>query len=346
MLDKEGLNGEISVGVTFASLMAAISLFFTGVLIAQFQSFGPTIKVPLLFLIISTFSFIFAATIYNNAGTEVTLGKLKTVEKYMVYAKNIVEFLGLYPLILSTPLVIGAVTQDTFLRASTTIVAIVGMALYSQSKFSTLEKQLSAERKRLYSVAVVMLALFLYLSQALTQVGAVLPYNGIALVLLVILLVPAVYFSVKSKQYRVVVVRPFRMTDAEALAGVVARILAKAVQGRQPEAVISHIRDNASTDVILQLAKEQEVYVAVTEGRRVGFLALEDNTISSIWTDPGLQRKGVGRMLVQTAEAAASEFGHEDMRAFASSANVKFFEKLGYTRTEENDEHIVLHKDL
>src|SRR5687768_8591701 len=129
MLDKDGLTAEVSVGVTFAGLMSAASLFFTGILVAQYSSFDSSIKVPLIFLIVSTFSFIFAATIYSNAGTEITLNRLKLVEKYMVYAKNMVEFLGLYLFVLATPLVVGAVTEDNFLRAVTIIVALTGTAL-------------------------------------------------------------------------------------------------------------------------------------------------------------------------------------------------------------------------
>src|SRR3990167_8301954 len=112
MKNKYGLNWEVSVGVTFASFMGAVTLFFTGVLISQYKSFDSTIRVPLLLLIIATFSFIFAASIYSNAGAEITAGSTKAVKKYLIYANNIFEFLGLYLFIIATPLVIGSITQD------------------------------------------------------------------------------------------------------------------------------------------------------------------------------------------------------------------------------------------
>ena len=146
MLDKHGLTQEVSVGVTYASLMSAVSLFFTGVLISQYDAFDASIKVPLVFLIISTFSFIFAATIFSNAATELTLNKLYSVKRYMVYAKNIDELLGLYLFILATPMVLGAVTQDGFLRVVTIVVALTAFGLYSQSRFSILDDELTRTR--------------------------------------------------------------------------------------------------------------------------------------------------------------------------------------------------------
>src|SRR5581483_9186734 len=105
MKDKESLRAEIITGVTFATFMGAVSLFFTGLLIAQYTTFDKTIRVPVLFLIISTFSYIFSAAIYSNAGTEVTADDISKVRKYLIYANNIFEFLGLYLFILATPLV-------------------------------------------------------------------------------------------------------------------------------------------------------------------------------------------------------------------------------------------------
>src|SRR5689334_12501808 len=96
MGDKDDLNWEVSVGVTFAAFMSAVTLFFTGILVSQYNNFNPTIRIALLFLIISTFSFIFSASIYSNAGLEITQRKYKQVKKFLIYANNIFEFLGLY----------------------------------------------------------------------------------------------------------------------------------------------------------------------------------------------------------------------------------------------------------
>ena len=335
MLDKDGLNWEISVGVTFSSLMGAVSLFFTGVLISQYHSFDASIKVPLLFLIISTFSFIFSATIYSNAGTEVTLGKIKTVEKYMIYAKNIVEFLGLYPLILSMPLVIGAVTQDNFLRIATTIVALVGLALYSQSKFSVLEKQLPSRIKLLYSIVFMVLSISMYLSQFVTRPYGAFSYSNIGLALLLLLLGPTVYFSVHSRQYKVISIRSFREADAPHLSRIIAANLGK-IKVKGTALTHAEVALGSSEDTIRNLAQDGHLFVAVLGGKAAGLAGLRGDVLTTIFTDPSLHRKGVGRALVDYVEAEAIKQGHQHLEVHAST-DYKFYERLGFILVETDD---------
>lgn len=202
MKDRSSYNWEVSVGVTFASLMAAIALFFTGILIAQYNSFDDTIRVPLLFLIISTFSYIFAASIYSNASEEITLDHVGNVKKYLIYANNIFEFLGLYLLIISTPLVLGAVTNDNFLRISTICVALGGLILYSSSNFSMLHKEVKSNSlKHSITAMFVVLAGLLYFSQYSEQASKYLAYNQLATLLIVFALALTFAFCKRSKQY-------------------------------------------------------------------------------------------------------------------------------------------------
>ncbi len=202
MKDRSSYNWEVSVGVTFASLMAAIALFFTGILIAQYNSFDDTIRVPLLFLIISTFSYIFAASIYSNASEEITLDHVGNVKKYLIYANNIFEFLGLYLLIIATPLVLGAVTHDNFLRISAIIVALGGLILYSSSNFSMLHKELkSTTLKHVITFMFVALSGLLYFLQYSEQASQYLAYNQVATVLVVFAMGLTFAFCKRSKQY-------------------------------------------------------------------------------------------------------------------------------------------------
>lgn len=201
MKNKEGLSWEVSVGVTFSSFMGAITLFFTGILISQYSNFDSTLRVALLFLIISTFSFIFAATIYSNAGIDITAGKLDQVKKYLIYANNIFEFLGLYLLIITIPLIISSVTKDAFLRTVTITVATLGIALYSQSSFSILHKEtLGTAKKYLLTIIIVGLTLLLYLTQ-LTATDSLFSYKLLATLLLIALGSFTILSCRNSKQY-------------------------------------------------------------------------------------------------------------------------------------------------
>lgn len=199
---NQELSYEIEVGVTFSSFMSAVTLFFTGLLLAQFKSFDPTIKIPLLFLIISTFSFIFSASIYSNAGVEVTAHRFEAVHKYLSYANNILEFLGLYLFILATPLVVGAVTKDSFLRIATIVIALTALGLYSQSDFSILHKEVPNKNYKLtITFLIILFGLALYFSQHLTQTSKYFGYDYVGSVLLALMGILTYYFCRKSKQY-------------------------------------------------------------------------------------------------------------------------------------------------
>jgi len=199
-MKSNDLNWQVAGLITFASFMSATSLFFTGILVSQFHSFDATIKIPLLFLIISTFSFVFAASITIHAGGEIAHSRKAYVKKSLLYANNILEFLGLYLFIIATPLVIGAITSDGFLRFATAGVALIGITLYSQSSFSILHKEMHSTLKKLIVTAlIVLISIALYLSQFLAQTSNLSLHSYIAVLLVLLLASMATIFCIRSK---------------------------------------------------------------------------------------------------------------------------------------------------
>ncbi len=336
MLDKDGLTNEVSVGVTYSALMSAVALFFAGVLISKYNDFDQTIKVPLIFLIVSTFSFIFSATIYTNAGTEITLNKLRVVEKYMVYGKNLMELLGLYPFILATPMVIGAITQDSFLRTATIIVAITGFALYSQSKFSILDKELRRHEKRTVTVIIVILSLSLYYFQTASLAGARAVYSFLSVVLMGLIVGLAYQFSVKSKQYKPVYFREFTEGDAGKLASIVRLNLSRGRAKKLDSDITSIVTKRFSADNIGRMAAESQIFVAEFNDRLAGFAVLSGNELQGVFTDPDLQRKSIGRLLVNHIESIVESHGDKQIVAQASLLDHGFYTRLGYKSSPDN----------
>ena len=202
-MDKNTVSSESSIGVTFTSLMAAVTLFFAGILVSQYSSFSDTIRVPLILLIISTFSSIFAATIYSNANEEASINKIDKAKKHLTYCNVIFEFLGIYTLIFSIPLVVGSVTNDNFLGGTTMIIALVAFLLYAISGFSALHKEIRY-RKFKYIIAplLVLTNALLFLSQRYQSVDNMLPYNYISLFLVIFLLILTTVYSHNSSQYK------------------------------------------------------------------------------------------------------------------------------------------------
>lgn len=196
MNDKQSLIAEIETGVALSAFLGTVALFFTGILISQLRLFNPSIKVPILYLIISTFSFIFSASVYANAGGEMSRHDVAKVHSYMAMANNISEFLGLYLFVIAIPLVINAITADIFLRLSVAAVALIGLMLYSQSSFSILHRELSGIPKAFYTLLVGALGLALDLAQT-HQSDQFVAAAGL---LLGLVLVATLYFCFNTKQ--------------------------------------------------------------------------------------------------------------------------------------------------
>lgn len=335
MLDKEGITAEVSVGVTYSSLMSAVSLFFTGILVSQYKTFSVTIKVPLIFLIISTFSFIFSATIYTNAGTEISLGKLKVAEKYMVYAKNIMELLGLYLFILATPLVIGAITEDNFLRLVTIAVALVGFILYSQSHFSIFDKELRKDKKQLLSMVIVALTLALYYFQSASFANRLFYYSATAILVVLLLVAATDRFCKRSQQYKPTSMRHYSDVDAPVLSKIILENLKHLKKNVYAHELVAMLRTQSTPKAIRELAVTKQLYVAELDDKVVGLAVMDGAMLVNIYTDPGLQRKGIGRIIAEYVEQQAIRDGQASLTHLASKNDHDFYKKIGYRDVDQ-----------
>ncbi|RJO60236.1 hypothetical protein C4544_05680 [candidate division WS5 bacterium] len=169
---QENLNKysvSIQTAVSFAGLFAALSLFFTGLIITNYNQFSSSVRIPILFLIISTFGFLYATLIYVNATTELSIPRLDKCKRAVDIGNIISEYMGVYFLIFSIPLVITVISSDPFLRWSVLIVNLAGLVIYHLSRFSMMDYFFGKIHYLLLSPLLVMevlLFLFLDLSQS------------------------------------------------------------------------------------------------------------------------------------------------------------------------------------
>ena len=157
-------SAEADVGVSFGGLFSALTVFFTGLLISNYNSFSEYVRVPILFLVISTFGFVYATLIYANATAKLKSTELKSCEKAIRTADILSEFMGVYTLLISIPLVIPVVTDDVFLIYSVFISDVVGLIIYHLSSFDIVQEYYP--RAHFFIVAVIialMVALMFFL---------------------------------------------------------------------------------------------------------------------------------------------------------------------------------------
>jgi len=156
---------EVQTSVNVTAFMTGVTIFFTGLLITKFDSYDLSIKIPILFLLISTFGFLYSTLIYANASGEITrYNKGSRFNKNMNIGDSIGEYIGVYFLVLSIPLVINSITTDAFLRLATLIVSLMGLIVYHLSGFSIMERHYPKAHK-IILLFIVILEVSLYLTQ-------------------------------------------------------------------------------------------------------------------------------------------------------------------------------------
>jgi len=157
--------GEIQTGVSFTTFMTVMTMFFIGLLLTRFETFDPSVRIPVLFLVISTFGFLYSTLVYANASGEITRFDSRRAMRYMFIGNVISEYLGVYMLVFALPLVINAVTADLFLQYSVLIAALLGLALYSRSPFSIISRHMRGGKKLAFVSVVCAFDVALFLAQ-------------------------------------------------------------------------------------------------------------------------------------------------------------------------------------
>ena len=163
--DKNFLLNQVQTDVSLISFLTVISVFFTGALLPQFNSYDPSVRVPVSFLIVSTFAFLFSALILSNAGQRITEGDAQKTEKYLTWGYIISEYMGVFLFIFSIPLAMSIITTDAYLRAITSFSVVIGMGFYQFMGFSLLESHFTKSSK-LFSFLTLLLGVGLFASQA------------------------------------------------------------------------------------------------------------------------------------------------------------------------------------
>lgn len=163
-IDKDTYATVIGGDVGLISFLTVISVFFLGVLLPQFNSYDVSIKIPISFLIISTFGFLFSALILANSSQKVINNEFGKMEKHFLWGYTISEYLGVYLFVVSLPLLVNIITTDFYLRMVTLCAAVLGLTFYQLMGFSLLSDHF-AKKYKLFSVIIILFIVILFFSQ-------------------------------------------------------------------------------------------------------------------------------------------------------------------------------------
>lgn len=163
-------SSEANTGVQFGGLFSTLTLFFSGLLISNYNSFPSYVRVPLLFLILSTFGFVYATLIYANATSLLNSDSIKSCSKALNTADILSEFFGVYALLVAIPLVIPVVTNDIFLIFSVFVTDVAGMVIYHISRYSVILEYFPKTHFLIIGITILLMLMMLVLLKSDLQI--------------------------------------------------------------------------------------------------------------------------------------------------------------------------------
>jgi len=129
--------------------------------------------------------------------------------------------------------------------------------------------------------------------------------------------------------------REFLTTDLFAVKSLVHRTIAVCYPGHYCLEAVRFFANYHSEQAILQDAKEGCTLVLDRAGRILGTGTLVGDEIKRLFIEPGLQRHGLGRLIMQRLESRAISLGIGTVRLDASLPAKAFYDSLGYTTLGE-----------
>lgn len=147
-------------------------------------------------------------------------------------------------------------------------------------------------------------------------------------------------FMVRNPHYSIKVATE---ADIKGLETLIQSVLVKSNSSDYPEHVINFMCDYYSEDTILEKFDTKktwllESYKEDEDAKLIGTISLCNSEIQALFIDPNAQKGGYGRALLEAAEGFARENGLEKLHLSASLTAKVFYEKMGYSHLQMEDD--------
>jgi GNAT superfamily N-acetyltransferase len=129
--------------------------------------------------------------------------------------------------------------------------------------------------------------------------------------------------------------RQFRPTDLFAVKSLVHRTIATCYPGHYCLEAVRFFTSYHNEQAIVQDAHEGYTLVLEKAGRILGTGTLAGDEIRRVFVEPGLQKHGLGRLIMQRLEDRAESLGMTTIKLDASLPAKPFYDRLGYATIEE-----------
>jgi predicted N-acetyltransferase YhbS len=132
------------------------------------------------------------------------------------------------------------------------------------------------------------------------------------------------------------IVRAATVDDAPAVSRVILDALRQSNAKDYSPEVIERVGASFSPLALLNLFEQREVFVAVYDERIVGTASLDGRAVRTVFVAPEVQRRGVGRRLMEVVEDAARKAGIEVLVVPSSVTAEQFYADLGFKAVRDS----------
>ena len=132
------------------------------------------------------------------------------------------------------------------------------------------------------------------------------------------------------------VIRPARDDDADAVSAVIQKALRETNARDYAPEIIDRIALSFGPAAVSQLVAKRTVFVATLEGRIVGTASLDGSVVRTVFVEPGVQGRGIGRRLMAEVERTARERNVAVLAVPSSVTAETFYARLGFRSVRDS----------
>jgi citrate lyase synthetase len=135
-----------------------------------------------------------------------------------------------------------------------------------------------------------------------------------------------------------IIIRKFKSMDSLEVCNIIKRNLVEVNSKDYPEHIINNMCNLYTSDHLVEIAEERDIYVAELNGKIIGTASLEGNIICAVYVNIDYHKRGVGKKLIAFIEAAANNNSINLLQIHASLTSLNFYYALGYKYVKEVDD--------
>jgi N-acetylglutamate synthase-like GNAT family acetyltransferase len=130
-------------------------------------------------------------------------------------------------------------------------------------------------------------------------------------------------------------IRRFRKEEAKKVSSLIRKCLREVNSKDYSKKVIDFMCSHFSPKTVIANSEKRRIFVAVEKERILGTASLHDNVILTVFVNPNIQCKGIGRKLMNKVESEAKKNGFKSVKLPSSLTAIDFYKKLGYKKVKE-----------